>query len=186
MENEVLMDTLQQINYTEHIDYKILYTQKELQDANVKYSYWAFLPTLNAFGAYILNYQNNAFSELYEPEYPYSYVGATLAFPIFQGGKRTAKIQEEKWTSKKRLDWSLTDLQNNLNTEYTRALSAYKSNLATYIAQKENVALAKEVYDVIQLQYKNGIRPYLDVTIAETDLAQHGSIISMPFISCCQ
>ncbi|MBA4057484.1 MAG: transporter, partial [Marivirga sp.] len=169
MESEVELDTLQEINYTEHIDYKILYTQKELQDANVKYSNWAFLPTLNAFGAYILNFQNNAFSELYNQEYPYSYIGATLAFPIFQGGKRTAKVQEQKWASK-RIDWGLTDLKNNINTEYTRALSSYKSNLAAYNAQKENVELAKEVYDIIQLQYKNGIRAYLDVTIAETDL----------------
>lgn len=169
MESEVPLDTLQQINYTEHIEYKILYTQKELQEANVKYSNWAFLPTLNAFGAYILNYQNNSFSELYNKEYPFSYIGATLAFPIFQGGKRTAKIQEQKWTSK-RLDWSLVNLQNSLSTEYIQALSSYKSNLAQYLAQKENVDLAKEVYDIIQLQYKNGIRAYLDVTIAETDL----------------
>jgi outer membrane protein TolC len=169
MEREVALDTLQELKYSEHIDYKILYTQKELQESNVKYANWAFLPNVSAYGAYILNYQNNNFSELYDNKYPYSYVGATLAFPIFQGGKRIAKIQEQKWTSK-RLDWSLKNLQNVLNTEYTRALSAYKSNLATYLAQKENVALAKEVYDVIQLQYQNGIRPYLDVTIAETDL----------------
>jgi outer membrane protein len=49
-------------------------------------------------------------------------------------------------------------------------LSSYKSNLANYLAQKENVELAKEVYDVIQLQYRNGVRTYLDVTIAESDL----------------
>jgi outer membrane protein TolC len=169
MEREVFMDTLQHINYSEHIEYKILYTQRELQEANVKYSYWGFLPTLNAFGAYILNYQNDNFGELYDQKYPYSYVGATLAFPIFQGGKRTAKIQEEKWR-RKRLDWSLIDLQNNLGAEYARALAAYKSNLAAYQIQKENVALAEEVYDVIQLQYQNGIRPYLDVTVAEADL----------------
>jgi outer membrane protein len=169
MENEATLDTLQSINYTQHIDYKILYTQRELQNANVRYSYWGFLPSLNAFGAYILNFQNNDFGALYNQEYPYSYVGATLAFPIFQGGKRTAKIQEEK-LSRKRLDLSLIDLQNNLNAEYTRALSGYKSNLAVYLAQKENVTLAQEVYDVIQLQYENGIRPYLDVTIAESDL----------------
>jgi outer membrane protein len=169
MENEVTLDTLQQINYTEHIDYKILYTQRELQNANVKYSYWGFLPTLSASGAYILNYQNDQFGELYDQEYPYSFVGATLAFPIFQGGKRTAKIQEEKWR-RKRLDWALTDLQNNLGSEYSRALAAYKSNLASFLVQKENVLLAEEVYDVIQLQYENGIRPYLDVTVAEADL----------------
>lgn len=169
MESDVALDTLQDINYTEHIDYQILYTQKELQDANVKYANWALLPNLNLYGAYILNYQSNQFSELYDNKYPYSYIGATLAFPIFQGGKRISKIQEQKWTST-RLDWSLKNLRNVLNAEYTRALASYKSNLATYLAQKENVGLAKEVYDVIQLQYKNGIRPYLDVTIAETDL----------------
>ena len=169
MESDVALDTLQDINYTEHIDYQLLYTQKELQEANVKYANWALLPNLSLFGAYIINYQNNKFSELYTNKYPYSYVGATLAFPIFQGGKRISKIQEQKWTSK-RLDWSLKNLQNVLNAEYTRALASYKSNLATYLAQRENVGLAKEVYDVIQLQYKNGIRPYLDVTIAETDL----------------
>lgn len=169
MENEVTIDTLQEINFASHIDYKILYTQKELQQANIRYSYWAFLPSLNAFGAYNLLYQNNNLSDLYNRNFPNSYVGATLTLPIFQGGKRTTKVQEQKLTSK-RLDQSLTNLENNLNAEYTRALAAYKSNLANYLVQKENVELAKEVYDVIQLQYRNGVRTYLDVITAETDL----------------
>lgn len=169
MENEVGLDTTQAITYAEHIDYKILYTQKELQRANVKYSYWAFIPSLNAFGSYILNFQNNNFGELYNTKYPYSYVGASLSFPIFQGGKRTNKIQEQK-LSLHRLDLDMVNLQNSLNTEYTRALASYKSSMANYVALKENVELAREVYDVIQLQYKNGVRAYLDVTIAETDL----------------
>lgn len=169
MESEMQLDTLQRINFTEHIDYKLLYTQRELQEANVKYSYWAFLPTVSAFGAYNLNYQNNNFGELYRTEFPYSYVGATLAFPIFQGGKRVAKIQEQKWV-RDRLDVGLTNLKNNLNAEYARALAAYKSNLANYLTQKENVDLAEEVYNIILLQYKNGVRAYLDVTVAETEL----------------
>jgi outer membrane protein TolC len=169
MENEIQLDTTQQINVTENIDYKILFTQRELQDANVKYSYWAFLPTLNAFGAYNLNYQNDHFGELYNQRFPYSYIGATLAFPIFQGGKRVAKIQEQKAT-RKRIDEGLDNLQRVINTEYTRALANYKSNLTNYQTQKDNVLLAEEVYNIIQLQYQNGVRTYLDVTIAESDL----------------
>lgn len=169
MENDVNFDTLQQVDYANNIDYRILNTQRQLQDANVKYSYWAFLPSLNAFAAYNLNYQNNNFGELYDQRYPYSYAGLTLVLPIFQGGKRIAKIQEQRYTSR-RLDVGLTNLKNSLNTEYTRALAAYKSNLENYLVQKENVTLAKEVYDVIQLQYRSGVRTYLDVTIAESDL----------------
>ncbi|MBT1704501.1 TolC family protein [Chryseosolibacter indicus] len=169
MEEEVYLDTLQPLNYSEHIDYRILYTQRELQKANVKYNYWSFIPTLSAFGSYILNYQNNEFSELYSRDYPYSYVGASLNFPLFQGGKRIARIQEQKYTLK-RIDYDLVNLKNNLSTEYTRAIAAYKSNLANYVALKDNVALATEVYDVVKLQYTSGVRPFLDVTIAETDL----------------
>lgn len=169
MESEISIDTLQEINYAENIDYKILYTQKELQEANVKYSKWAYIPSLNAFGNYNLNYQNNSFRELYDQRFPYSYVGATLSFPLFQGGKRVMKVQEQKLASE-RLDLSLTNMENSLMTEYTRALSSYKSNLKNYLTQKENAEFAKEVYDVIELQYRNGVRTYLDVTVAESDL----------------
>ena len=49
-------------------------------------------------------------------------------------------------------------------------LASYKANLANYLAVKENVLLAQEVYDVIQLQYRSGIKTYLEVITSETDL----------------
>lgn len=169
MEQEVALDTLQSIDYMRHIDYKILSTQKELQKANLLYSKWAYLPSANLFGSYIYNYQNATFGELYDKKYPNSYVGATVSLPIFQGGKRNARIQEQKLTLN-RIDWDLINLKNTLNTEYTRSLAAYKSSLTNYLVLQENVGLAREVYEVIQLQYRNGVRAYLDVTVAETDL----------------
>ena len=169
MEQDVPLDTAQELVYTNNIDYRILYMQKELQEANVKYANWAYLPSVNLFGAYIVNYQNDAIGELYHNRYPFSYAGATLAFPIFQGGKRIAKVREQRWTSR-RIEWGLANLRSSINTEYNRALATYKSNLTNYYVQKENVDLARDVYNVIQLQYNNGIRAYLDVTVAETDL----------------
>lgn len=169
MENEVALDTTMELDHMKNIDYKILFTQKELQKANVSYSKWAYLPSANLFASYILNYQNNNFYELYQTKFPYSYVGATLSLPLFQGGKRKANVQQQK-LSLDRIDWDLTNLQNTLGTEYERALAAYKSSLVNYLALRDNVELAREVYDVIQLQYKNGVRAYLDVTVAETDL----------------
>ncbi|MBX2897063.1 MAG: TolC family protein [Cyclobacteriaceae bacterium] len=169
MENEVALDTLQLPDYTQHIDYQILYTQKELQAANVSYSKWSYLPSANLFGSYNFNFLNNSFNELYNTRIPNSYAGVTLSLPLFQGNKRNLKVQEQT-LGLKRIDWDLVNLQSKLTTEYTRAMASYKSSLASYLALQENVALAREVYDVIQLQYKNGVRAYLDVTIAETDL----------------
>ena len=49
-------------------------------------------------------------------------------------------------------------------------LPNYKASLSNYLAVKENVLLAQEVYDVIQLQYRSGIKTYLEVITSETDL----------------
>ena len=169
MEQEATLDTLQELNFKQHIDYRILATQKELQKANLSYSKWAYLPTANLFGSYIFNFQNDNYSDLYSRRIPNSFAGVTLALPIFQGNKRNIRIQEQQLTLK-RIDWDIINLESTLSTEYTRALAAYKSNLNNYLTLQENVSLAREVYEVIQLQYRNGVRAYLDVTVAETDL----------------
>ncbi len=169
MENDIAIDTVQEISYASNIEYEQLTTNKALQDANLKYSRWAFLPTLTAFGNYNLNYQNNAFRELFDKRFPYSYVGITLSVPLFQGGKRLYKIQEQK-LSQERVDLSFDNLENNLTAQYANALASYKGNLTNYLTQKENTELAKEVYDVIELQYRNGVKSYLDVTVSESEL----------------
>ncbi len=93
MENEIFIDTVQELNYSAHIDYRILYTQRELQSANVKYANWAFLPSFSAYGAYILNYQNDAFGELYQQKYPNSYAGRACGVPDLSGRKADRENQ---------------------------------------------------------------------------------------------
>jgi outer membrane protein TolC len=68
------------------------------------------------------------------------------------------------------VDNSISSIRNNINTQYERALANYKSNLYNYNSLKENLSLANEVYDVIRLQYRAGIKTYLEVINAETDL----------------
>ena len=169
MEKEIYTDTSQIIDYTKRIEYQQLTTQKKLQEANLKYNKWSYIPSLSAFGAYNLGYQNNSFTKIYNKSFPNSYAGLSLEFPIFQGFKRTANIKQAE-LEVTRVDWDIINLQKNINAEYAQALASYKASFANYQALKENVDLAKEVYDVIQLQYKAGVKTYLEVTTAETDL----------------
>ena len=169
MEKEIYTDTSQIIDYTKRIEYQQLTTQKKLQEANLKYNKWSYIPSLSAFGAYNLGYQNNSFTKIYNKSFPNSYAGLSLEFPIFQGFKRTANIKQAK-LEVTRVDWDIINLQKNINAEYAQALASYKASFANYQALKENVDLAKEVYDVIQLQYKAGVKTYLEVITAETDL----------------
>ena len=169
MEREIGMDTAQTADYKSRIEYRILETQSRLLQANIQYNKWAYLPVLSANGAYNLNFQNNDFAKLYNTNYPNSYIALTLGFPIFQGGKRKYNIQEAQ-LQLKRNEWAIVILKNSVNSVYAQALAGYRANLENYTALKENVSLAKEVYDVIRLQYRSGIKTYLEVISSETDL----------------
>lgn len=169
MEREVVFDTLQRPDYSRRIEYQQLLTQRHLQEANILYQRNAFLPNVSATAVYNLNYLNNNFGKLYAANYPNSFIGLTAGIPIFQGGKRKANVRSAQLTVSQ-IDLELLNLENAINSQYATALSNYKGSLANYLASKENVNLAQEVYDVINLQYKAGIKTYLEVINAETDL----------------
>ena len=169
MEKDMALDTSAGIDYNRRIEFRLLSTQRRLQEADLRYNKWSFLPTVNANGAYNLNFQNDELGKLYSTEFPSSFAGLTLAWPIFQGGKRRYDIAAAKWQLKS-TDYSMEQLKNNINAEYAQAIAEYKSNLVNYNAIRENLTLAQEVYDVLQLQYRSGIKTYLEVITAETDL----------------
>jgi outer membrane protein TolC len=169
MEREIPFDTLQPLDYLKRVEYQQLATQKRLQSALVRYERNGFLPTISANGAYNMNYLNNDFGKLYGENYPYSYIGLTAGISIFQGGKRRTNVRAAE-LQLARTDLDLVNLQNEINSQYAAALSAYKANLASYRASKANVDLAQEVYAVIELQYRAGVKTYLEVIASETDL----------------
>ncbi len=169
MQREAFIDTNQTFNIQNRIEYQLLQTQRSLLRENLKYYKWAYIPSLSAFGDYNLGYINNQFSKLYGSSFPNSYAGLTLAFPIFQGGKRTQDIRVAE-LQLQRTDFDIFSLKLEINTEYTDAMATYKSNLNDYYLLKDNLDLATDVYNTIQLQYKAGIKTYLDVITAQTDL----------------
>ncbi len=169
MEKEIFIDTAQNINFNNRIEIQLLQTQKKLQQYNLQYYKWAFLPDLSAYGNYNLNYLNNQFSKLYSLSYPNSYAGILFSIPVFQGGKRVQQIKLAQFQITQ-VDNSIRSIQDSINTQYEQALASYKTNLYDYTILKENLSLANEVYGVIQLQYRSGVKTYLDVINAETDL----------------
>ena len=169
MQNDIVMDTLTPIDYTKRIEYQALMTRKKLQQYNLQYEKWSFLPSLSANAGYNFYYLNNRFSKLYADNLPTSYAGLTLSFPIFQGTKRTQNIRIAELQIT-RMDWDIVELQNSIRSEYAQAMANYKSNLNEYYILKDNRDLAREVYNTIKLQYNSGIKTYLEVITAETDV----------------
>ncbi|KAA2241908.1 TolC family protein [Chitinophaga agrisoli] len=169
MESEVSLDTSTTVTYENRIEYQLLQTQQRLLQAELKYNKWSLLPTVSAFANYNAAYLNNEFSKLYQDNFPNSLFGLKLSLPIFQGFRRTQNIRAAE-LQLKRTDWDFAALKNQINTEYTQAMSAYKSSFYNYVVLRENMQEAKEVYDLIALQYKEGVKTYLEVITSETDL----------------
>lgn len=169
LKTEVYLDTLQMVSYNNRIEFQLLQTQKNLLQYNLTYARWSYLPEVSLFANYNLNYQSNDFSKLYNENYPNSFAGLLLAFPIFQGGKRLQQVKQAR-LQLLYVDNQITDITNTINTQFVQALASYKSHLFNYQSQQENVVLAREVYDVIQLQYRAGVKTYLEVINSETDL----------------
>ena len=169
MEEEIYIDTSQNISYHNRIEIQQLETQRKLQQYNLQYYKWSFLPDVSAFGNYNLNFLNNQFSKLYSRSYPNSFAGITLSIPIFQGGKRIEQIRQAQFQITQSEN-DIKSFESKINTQYQSALADYKSNLFNFMSLKENLSLANEVYDVIRLQYRSGVKAYLDVITAETDL----------------
>ncbi len=164
-----VMDTIGAMRVQNRIEYQQLKTQQSLQHANYNYYKWKFLPTVQAFGNYNLNYLNNEFSDLYRDNYPNSFAGVRVSVPLFQGFRRVANMKQAK-LQLKRVDYDLETLNNSVSAEYSQALATYRGYLNDYYSLKENVTIAADVYETIELQYKAGIKTYLEVITAQTDL----------------
>jgi len=169
MMKEIAFDTTQQLQFENRIEFQQLETAKKLQEQNVKYYKSQFLPTLTAAFYYNYQYENNKSSDLFKQAYPYSYIAATLTLPLFTGFRRVASIQKAK-LQEQRLVWAQEGLKSTIYVQYTTALANYKSNLYELTVSRDNVAMAKDVYNVVTLQYKQGIVAYLNVITAESNL----------------
>jgi outer membrane protein TolC len=169
MERDIVADTLQTVNLNNRIEYQLARSQRNLLLANLKYNRTSYLPNISAIGNYTPTFQNDQFGSLYGNVYPSSYIGLQLSIPIFQGGKRIQNIRNAQLQIK-RLDLDITTLSLQVNTQYAQAIASYKGNLAELNALRENLVLATDVYNTLQLQYNAGIKTYLDVITAETEL----------------
>jgi outer membrane protein TolC len=169
MMDAIHMDTTQQLAYEKRIEFQQLNTLASLQDEQVHFYRFQWVPTVSAFYNYNLGYYSNQFSGLFNNSYPSSLIGLSFNIPIFAGFTRLNNLKRAK-LERQIIDWQRTDLKSQIYQEYTTALANYRSNMYSLKLLQKNVTLARRSYFVVTLQYKQGIVPYLNVITAESNL----------------
>ncbi len=151
------------------VDYQLAKTQYSLSELETSYSKWAYIPTIKGFYNYNFLFFNQNFSGLLDESFPTSALGLSASIPIFQGGKRSDEVRLARLKQEKSLV-SLNNYEKQLNTEYETALADYNANYFAWQTLQDNLDLAEEVYNTIKLQYDEGVKAYVDLVVAESEL----------------
>jgi outer membrane protein TolC len=168
-ESEILFDTTKNLDYNKRIEYQQLQTSLNLQNSEISYYRWSFIPTLSAYFDYDPAFQSNNTNELYNINYPTTWLGLKLTIPLFQGLNRLENLSKAKLQSR-RIQLGMTYLKSEISSEYTVALGSYVSNLNDLKIVRNNVAVASDIINTVKFQYDKGIKAYLEVIVSETDL----------------
>ncbi|MDF1671950.1 MAG: TolC family protein [Vicingaceae bacterium] len=154
----------QAFNVENHVDYNLVETNMRLQKLNLRKEKYSFLPSINLFLSHEQQNMNNKFDAFSGGKwYPMTVIGAQLTLPILTSGSRLSKMSQAKIEYEKS-EISAKEVEQGLMYQTQIAQSNYETNYETYLNQKENMALAKKIYDKTVLRYKEGVSSSLDLS----------------------
>lgn len=159
-------------NIEDRTEMQLLKKQEELYTYKKKSILSEHYPTLALFGNFGYYGFGDNFPWFKEPKDQVFWtsgasVGLTLRIPVFNGLGTRAKVKQANIDIQK-LQLDIKDAEQALALDFKNAQTQIENALITIRIQEENVALAKDVLENIQNNYKNGIAPLTDLLNAET------------------
>ena len=148
-------------------DYKLLKESTELARKQIALTGWSNGPTVSVYHQY--NARHNFSDEPTMNMTPPNMLGAQVNIPLFTFGKSHAAVKDARLAYKKQLN-TLEDTQLALNVQYRQLVYNLRSAIEKYEIQKQNVDVAKRVFDNIAKKYEYGVASSLDVTNSGTNL----------------
>jgi outer membrane protein len=162
-----LMPAETQPNFQSRLSIQLLQKNKELEMLDMKYTQSGYYPSLTAFARYSVQ---NYFIEG-QDWFDASTVGIRLNVPIFDGFKKSNKMQQSRIKMQK-IDLQVQNQTAFLQMEHSNILNQLRNKQSVITKQNENMQLADEVYQTTNTQYKNGVATLSDLLNAETSLRE--------------
>ena len=147
---------------------QLLDKQEKVNQLEQKQIRSRYLPTLYAVGSYGQAGFGDFSADYYE-FFPSSYVGVQLSMPLFDGFiKRSQSVQKDIEHKQLQADIELT--RRSIKNELTNATAKFNVQKNEVQVQKEALALAQNVYDNINLQFREGTVGVQEVIESENEL----------------
>lgn len=158
---------------TDNLSYTLLSEKVQLSAYNVKNNKFASWPTLNAFFQHTYNaYRNefNLFSSDYK-WYPQTLWGLQLNIPVFSGFQRHARVKQAEIQLLKDQN-DLSYLENSLQFQEVQYKNNYRSAESRLDLEKQNLELAKSIYEKSLIREEIGKSNSIVVTQKYNQLIQ--------------
>lgn len=170
-ENVVLTDTatmplltsepILQSDFSNHVNIRLLESQKELNILNKKLINNGYLPTVSFSGQMAYQGLRKDFSTYFKSGevnkwYPMSNIAINVSVPVFDGFDKRSKARQATLELQK-TQATLESAKENISMNYKNALNNYMNNREIVRRQKQNLELAEKVFKESSLKYREGL-----------------------------
>ena len=169
LEDMVFSSRIGRYEVTEQLPYKLFQKQQNMLDLQYKSAKFETLPVVTLTANYSMNYMGDDFYRKSCHSFPVSMVTVNMRVPIFSGMSKNAKIKKAHIEQLK-AEYDGRMLTQSLNMAYSNALMQLEQNRKAMLTQKENMGLAREVYEVTERNYNEGISSLADLINANSSL----------------
>ncbi len=167
------------IDMSRRAEFGILEVGQQLNELDYKRTKAGYLPTANAFVNLQESLQRtNIFDNDEAGWLPTAVVGVNIKAPIYDGGLKSAQMQNIKLKMMK-TDLQKQDLQNLITLQVRNSQRSILNARNTVNNSKKNLELSQKIFDKTRIKFKEGVGSSIEVTQAESDLYQaQGNYIS--------
>jgi outer membrane protein len=161
------------LNLNNRLEYTILKKQAELEGYQEKAYKAQYYPSLAFQG----NYSTNGVSDNFDFVghgttaiwYQVGFIALNLKVPLYDGGARKSRVHQAQ-IAIDQYNKQAEQAASQLDMDYRNSKIYLQTSINTIRAQKDNLDLAEEVYQVTQSNYKQGLSPLTDLLDAENSL----------------
>jgi len=168
----------EEFDINRNYNYQLLKASTDLAKKQIALTGWSGGPTFSIFHQFA---KKHYFSdEMTMNMTPPNMLGISVKVPLFTSLRNTKSVQDARLSYRKQLN-TLADTEAALKIQHRQLVYNLKSALEQYRTQKDNVEVARRVFENIALKYEYGVASALDVTNAGTNLifAQNSYVQSL-------
>ncbi|WP_297337010.1 TolC family protein [Algoriphagus sp.] len=158
---------------SERIEVKQVNTNIELVGLDIKNNQSQYMPSIDFVGNIQRAGAGNEISSVFNSQnwFGSSLIGVSMTIPIFDGFLKSAKIQKNR-IQIQQLENQRNYLKESIKSEIFSAKTNLKNDLSLLQVQQENLALAREVFDMARIKYNEGVGSNLEVVEADAALIE--------------